>query len=64
VSFLIYGAAAFAEIAGCFSFWAGLRLGKSPWWLAPGMGSLALFAPPFPNESDRLHYRNRRSALV
>jgi drug/metabolite transporter superfamily protein YnfA len=35
--------AAVAEIAGCFAFWAWLRLGKSPWWLAPGMLSLALF---------------------
>lgn len=39
-----YVGAALAEIAGCFSFWAWLRLGKSPWWLVPGMASLALFA--------------------
>lgn len=39
-----YMGAALAEIAGCFSFWAWLRLGKSPWWLVPGMASLALFA--------------------
>ncbi len=39
-----YLAAALAEIAGCFSFWAWLRLGKSPFWLVPGMISLALFA--------------------
>jgi small multidrug resistance family-3 protein len=32
------------EIAGCFSFWAWLRLGKSPLSLLPGMASLALFA--------------------
>lgn len=37
-------AAAIAEIAGCFAFWAWLRLGKSIWWLVPGMISLALFA--------------------
>ncbi len=36
--------AALAEIAGCFAFWAWLRLGKSVWWLIPGMMSLALFA--------------------
>lgn len=36
--------AAVAEIAGCFSFWAWLRLGKSPLWLIPGMAALALFA--------------------
>ena len=41
---LIYAGAALAEIAGCFSFWAWLRLGRSPWWLVPGMASLALFA--------------------
>ena len=41
---LAYAGAALAEIAGCFAFWAWLRLGKSPWWLVPGMGSLALFA--------------------
>ncbi len=41
---LAYVGAAFAEIAGCFAFWAWLRLGKSPLWLAPGMMSLALFA--------------------
>lgn len=40
----IYAAAAFAEIAGCFAFWAWLRLGKSVWWIAPGVISLALFA--------------------
>jgi small multidrug resistance family-3 protein len=41
---LIYIAAAVAEIAGCFGFWAWLRLGKSAWWLAPALVSLALFA--------------------
>lgn len=41
---LIYLGAAIAEIAGCFAFWAWLRLGKSPLWLAPGIASLCLFA--------------------
>lgn len=41
---LAYGGAALAEIAGCFAFWAWLRLGASPWWLLPGMASLATFA--------------------
>lgn len=41
---LVYAAAALAEIAGCFSFWAWLRLGKSPWWIAPGILSLIAFA--------------------
>jgi small multidrug resistance family-3 protein len=39
-----YVVAAFAEIAGCFAFWAWLRLDKSPLWLIPGMAALALFA--------------------
>ncbi|MCS6952486.1 MAG: YnfA family protein [Bryobacterales bacterium] len=43
-SFLWYFLAALAEIAGCFSFWAWLRLGKSAAWTAPGMVSLVLFA--------------------
>ncbi len=41
---VVYCAAALAEIAGCFAFWAWLRLGKSAWWALPGMVSLALFA--------------------
>ncbi|WBV41966.1 YnfA family protein [Pseudoroseomonas cervicalis] len=41
---LIYAAAALAEIGGCFAFWMVLRLGRSAWWLLPGVGSLALFA--------------------
>ena len=40
----VYIGAALAEIAGCFAFWAWLRLGKSAWWLVPGLGALALFA--------------------
>lgn len=41
---IAYVAAAFAEIAGCFAFWAWLRLGKSALWLIPGVASLCLFA--------------------
>ena len=41
---IIYALAAFAEIAGCYAFWAWLRLDKSPLWLAPGLVSLAAFA--------------------
>ena len=43
-TYLVYAAAALAEIAGCFAFWAWLRLDKSVWWLAPGGVALALFA--------------------
>ncbi|QYJ00617.1 YnfA family protein [Thalassovita mediterranea] len=39
-----YIVAAIAEIAGCFAFWAWLRLDKPVWWVVPGMASLALFA--------------------
>lgn len=41
---LVYLGAALAEIAGCFAFWAWLRLDRSLWWLVPGIASLALFA--------------------
>ena len=41
---LVYGAAEVAEIAGCFAFWAWLRLGRSALWLGPGIAALALFA--------------------
>ncbi|MDI2091583.1 YnfA family protein [Commensalibacter oyaizuii] len=43
-SFLFYILAAFAEIAGCFSFWAWTRLGKSMLWTIPGTISLVFFA--------------------
>lgn len=39
-----YIGAAIAEIAGCYAFWAWLRLDKPVWWLIPGMASLAVFA--------------------
>ncbi|TAN02488.1 MAG: YnfA family protein [Rhodanobacteraceae bacterium] len=41
---IVYIAAAFFEIAGCFSFWAWLRDGQSSWWIAPGIISLTFFA--------------------
>jgi small multidrug resistance family-3 protein len=44
VTALVYLAAALAEIAGCFAFWAWSRLDRSPLWLAPGLVSLMLFA--------------------
>lgn len=36
--------AAFFEIAGCFAFWAWVRLGKSVLWTLPGVIALVLFA--------------------
>ncbi|WP_064711296.1 YnfA family protein [Rhizobium bangladeshense] len=44
MTYIIYAFAAVFEIAGCFAFWAWLKLDKSIWWLVPGMTSLALFA--------------------
>ena len=44
MTLLAYVGAAVAEIAGCFAFWAWLRMGKSPLWLLPGIASLCLFA--------------------
>jgi small multidrug resistance family-3 protein len=32
-SAVAYIGAAVAEIAGCFAFWAWLKLDKSVWWL-------------------------------
>ena len=43
-SIAAFAGAAIAEIAGCFAFWAWLRLDKPIWWLLPGIASLVLFA--------------------
>jgi small multidrug resistance family-3 protein len=40
----VYIGAAITEIAGCFAFWAWLRLGQPVWWLGPGFASLIAFA--------------------
>ncbi|MES2339046.1 MAG: YnfA family protein [Pseudomonadota bacterium] len=40
----IYLMAACAEIGGCFAVWSWLRLGRSAWWLVPGVLALAGFA--------------------
>ncbi len=44
MSFAYAIAAAAAEIAGCFAFWAWLRLDKPVWWVLPGVASLVVFA--------------------
>lgn len=41
---VLYVAAAVAEIAGCFAFWAWARLGRSALWIVPGVAALMLFA--------------------
>lgn len=43
-TFAIYAGASLAEIAGCFAFWAWLKLNKPIWLLLPGLASLAAFA--------------------
>lgn len=43
-SLLWYSLAALGEVGGCFSFWAWVRLGKSPLWLIPGLAALVVFA--------------------
>src|SRR5688572_20035522 len=43
-TYTLYFLSALAEIAGCFAFWAWLRLEKPVWWLVPGMASLVVFA--------------------
>ncbi len=43
-SMAIFMTAALAEIGGCFSVWAVLRLSAPSWWLLPGFASLAVFA--------------------
>ena len=42
--FLVYMAAAFAEIAGCFTFWRWARAGGLALWLAPGVACVVVFA--------------------
>lgn len=43
-SLLWYLLAALGEIAGCFAFWAWLRIGNPPLWTLPGVISLVIFA--------------------
>ncbi len=43
-SILWYLLAALGEIAGCFAFWAWLRMQKSLLWVLPGIVSLIVFA--------------------
>ena len=40
---LWYSLAAAGEIAGCYSFWAWLRLGRHPLWTLPGVISFVIF---------------------
>ena len=44
VTITLFITAAILELIGCFAFWAWLRLGKSIFWIFPGIISLAGFA--------------------
>lgn len=44
MTLLAFLGAAVAEIAGCFSFWAWIKLEKNVLWLIPGTLSLWVFA--------------------
>ena len=44
MSLLYFIAASFAEIIGCYSFWAWLRLNKSCIYIIPGVAFLIMFA--------------------
>jgi small multidrug resistance family-3 protein len=44
LTYPIFAAAALAEIAGCFAFWAWWRMDKSALWLIPGVVALVAFA--------------------
>ena len=43
-TFAAMGVAAVCEIAGCYTAWMWLRLGRSPWWLGAGVVLLVAFA--------------------
>lgn len=43
-NFFWFAVAAVLEIAGCYAAWMWLRLGRTAWWLVPGVISLMLFA--------------------
>jgi small multidrug resistance family-3 protein len=41
---LFFLLAALGEIFGCYCFWAWIRLGKSIFWILPGILALIIFA--------------------
>ena len=43
-AYIVFAAAALAEIAGCFAVWVWMRQGASALWLLPGGLALAAFA--------------------
>lgn len=43
-TFVFFLIAALGEISGCYTFWAWLKLGKSIFWVVPGLFALVIFA--------------------
>jgi small multidrug resistance family-3 protein len=43
-TFVFFLIAALGEISGCYTFWAWLKLGKSIYWVIPGLFALVIFA--------------------
>ena len=43
-TFVFFLIAALGEISGCYTFWAWLKLGKSIYWVIPGLLALVIFA--------------------
>ena len=43
-AFVFFLIAALGEISGCYTFWAWLKLGKSIFWVVPGLFALIIFA--------------------
>ena len=43
-TFIFFLVAALGEISGCYAFWAWLRLGKSIFWIIPGILALMIYA--------------------
>jgi small multidrug resistance family-3 protein len=43
-TFALFLIAALGEISGCYAFWAWLKLGKSIFWIVPGLFALIIFA--------------------
>ncbi len=43
-TFIFFLLAALGEISGCYAFWVWLRMGKSIFWIAPGVLALIFFA--------------------
>ena len=62
-----YVTAAFLEIAGCFAFWAWLRLGKPAWLGLPGVISLAVVLIPYWDKEEAdigIYFRSQVGKLM